>query len=174
MSFCRSRYPSSEAAAEDAWILGFDRAFSKKLAARGWIGLTWPEKYGGKGRNYLDRLILTEGAAAPRGSGRGALAGRPADGAVHTAVRLGVAKGDVPARYRFRRTGVLHRHERTRGRAPTWRGSRLVPYRKATNSSCTDRRYGPASRIRQTTVTWSHARHLTGRSTRASVNFWWT
>lgn len=45
---------------EDAWIVGFDRAFSKKLAARGWIGLTWPREYGGQGRTYLDRLILTE------------------------------------------------------------------------------------------------------------------
>src|SRR5262249_62124096 len=33
---------------------------SKKLAARGWIGLTWPREYGGQGKSYLDRLILTE------------------------------------------------------------------------------------------------------------------
>ena len=26
----------------DAWITGFDRDFTKKMAARGWIGLTWP------------------------------------------------------------------------------------------------------------------------------------
>jgi len=52
----------------DAWITGFDRAFTKKTAARGWIGLTWPEKYGGGGRSYVDRLCLTElllGAGAP-------------------------------------------------------------------------------------------------------------
>lgn len=45
---------------EDGWIAGFDLEFSRRLAERGWIGLTWPEKYGGGGRSYLDRLILTE------------------------------------------------------------------------------------------------------------------
>jgi acyl-CoA dehydrogenase len=44
----------------DAWITGFDRAFTKKVAARGWIGLTWPTRYGGGGRTYVDRLALTE------------------------------------------------------------------------------------------------------------------
>jgi alkylation response protein AidB-like acyl-CoA dehydrogenase len=42
------------------WLTGFDRAFSKKMAARGWIGLTWPTRYGGGGRGYVDRLALTE------------------------------------------------------------------------------------------------------------------
>ena len=45
---------------EDGWISGFDRAFSKRLAERGWIGLTWPKRYGGGERTYLDRLVLTE------------------------------------------------------------------------------------------------------------------
>ena len=44
----------------DAWITGFDRGFSKKLAAHGWIGLTWPTRYGGGGRTYVDRLCMTE------------------------------------------------------------------------------------------------------------------
>src|SRR5689334_11210061 len=29
-----------------SWM-GFDAAFSRKLGARGWIGMTWPKKYGG-------------------------------------------------------------------------------------------------------------------------------
>ncbi len=45
---------------EDAWIVGFDKGFSKKLAERGWIGLTWPKEFGGQGKSYLDRLVLTE------------------------------------------------------------------------------------------------------------------
>lgn len=45
---------------EDGWIAGFDPEFSKRLGARGWIGLTWPTRYGGSERSYLDRLILTE------------------------------------------------------------------------------------------------------------------
>ena len=44
----------------DAWITGFDREFTKKMAARGWIGLTWPKQYGGGGRSYVDRLCMTE------------------------------------------------------------------------------------------------------------------
>jgi alkylation response protein AidB-like acyl-CoA dehydrogenase len=45
---------------EDGWIAGFDREFSKRLAARGWIGMTWPKRFGGGERSYLDRLIVTE------------------------------------------------------------------------------------------------------------------
>jgi len=44
----------------DAWIQGFDPKFSKRVAQRGWIGLTWPKEYGGQGLSYIDRLILTE------------------------------------------------------------------------------------------------------------------
>ncbi len=42
------------------WLTGFDRGFSKRVAARGWIGLTWPERYGGRGLGYVDRMALTE------------------------------------------------------------------------------------------------------------------
>ncbi len=44
----------------DAWIQGFDPAFTKRVAAKGWIGLTWPRSYGGHERSYIDRLIVTE------------------------------------------------------------------------------------------------------------------
>jgi alkylation response protein AidB-like acyl-CoA dehydrogenase len=59
-AFLDEALPEAPALPEDAWILGFDREFSQKLAARGWIGLTWPRTYGGQGKSYLDRLILTE------------------------------------------------------------------------------------------------------------------
>jgi alkylation response protein AidB-like acyl-CoA dehydrogenase len=45
---------------EDGWIAGFDPAFSRRVGARGWIGLTWPREYGGAGRSYLERAIVTE------------------------------------------------------------------------------------------------------------------
>lgn len=38
----------------------FDPVFSKCLAERGWIGLTWPEQYGGQARSPIERHILTE------------------------------------------------------------------------------------------------------------------
>jgi alkylation response protein AidB-like acyl-CoA dehydrogenase len=50
---------------------GFDPEFSRKLGARGWIGLTWPKKYGGQERSFLERYVLLEellAAGAPAGA----------------------------------------------------------------------------------------------------------
>ncbi|MFC2016825.1 acyl-CoA dehydrogenase family protein [Chloroflexota bacterium] len=44
----------------DAWIQESSPEFTKKVAQRGWIGLTWPKEYGGQERSNIDRLILTE------------------------------------------------------------------------------------------------------------------
>jgi 3-oxocholest-4-en-26-oyl-CoA dehydrogenase alpha subunit len=44
----------------DGWIQGFSPEFTSKVAARGWIGLSWPAKFGGQGRSNVDRFILTE------------------------------------------------------------------------------------------------------------------
>ena len=38
----------------------FDRAFSRKVGARGWIGMTWPKKYGGQEKSFLERYVVTE------------------------------------------------------------------------------------------------------------------
>ena len=49
---------------------GSDRAFSKKLAERGWIGVAWPKEYGGQGLGAIEQMIYTEQmilANAPRG-----------------------------------------------------------------------------------------------------------
>ena len=40
----------------DVW----DREFSKRVGAKGWIGMTWPKRYGGGERSYLDRYVVTE------------------------------------------------------------------------------------------------------------------
>ncbi|SHJ58730.1 Acyl-CoA dehydrogenase [Roseomonas rosea] len=42
-----------------SWM-GFDAAFSRKLAERGWLGLTFPKEYGGAGRGALARYVLVE------------------------------------------------------------------------------------------------------------------
>lgn len=44
----------------DSWLNGASPEFSKKLGEKGWIGMTWPKKYGGGERNALDRYILIE------------------------------------------------------------------------------------------------------------------
>ena len=46
-------------------------AFSRRLGARGWIGMTWPKRYGGGERSMLERYVVTEellAAGAPVGS----------------------------------------------------------------------------------------------------------
>ncbi len=46
----------------DMWvsIRGFSLEFSHKMGERGYIGITWPKKYGGLERTWIDRLILYE------------------------------------------------------------------------------------------------------------------
>jgi len=48
----------------------FDADFARKLGKRGWIGMTWPGRYGGHERSALDRYVVTEellAAGAPLG-----------------------------------------------------------------------------------------------------------
>jgi alkylation response protein AidB-like acyl-CoA dehydrogenase len=37
-----------------------DRSFSGRIGAKGWIGMTWPKKYGGRERSFLERYVVTE------------------------------------------------------------------------------------------------------------------
>ncbi len=45
---------------EDSWIAGHDEAVAKDLAARGWIGMTWPTEAGGGGRTAMERFVVFE------------------------------------------------------------------------------------------------------------------
>ena len=38
----------------------YSEEFSRKVGARGWIGMTWPKKYGGHERSFLERYVVTE------------------------------------------------------------------------------------------------------------------
>jgi alkylation response protein AidB-like acyl-CoA dehydrogenase len=42
-----------------SWM-AFDAEFSRALAARGWVGLTFPAEYGGGGRSAFARFVLAE------------------------------------------------------------------------------------------------------------------
>lgn len=42
-----------------SWM-GFDAEFSRRLAERGWLGLTFPREYGGAGRGPFARYVLVE------------------------------------------------------------------------------------------------------------------
>jgi alkylation response protein AidB-like acyl-CoA dehydrogenase len=53
-----------------SWM-GYDLAFSRALAGRGWIGLTLPTRYGGGGRSPFARFVVIEellAAGAPVGA----------------------------------------------------------------------------------------------------------
>jgi len=48
-----------------------DPDFSRKMGARGWIGMTWPKRYGGHERTALERYVVLEevlAAGAPMGA----------------------------------------------------------------------------------------------------------
>jgi alkylation response protein AidB-like acyl-CoA dehydrogenase len=48
------------AAGCDSWHVGWDEAFSRRLGARGWLGMAVPVAYGGHGKSALDRYVVTE------------------------------------------------------------------------------------------------------------------
>jgi alkylation response protein AidB-like acyl-CoA dehydrogenase len=52
-----SNYPAVKRA--KSWA-GPDPAFSRLMGAKGWIGMTWPKKYGGGERSALERYVVLE------------------------------------------------------------------------------------------------------------------
>lgn len=42
-----------------SWM-GFDAEFSRRLGERGWIGMTWPKRYGGGERSVFERYVVLE------------------------------------------------------------------------------------------------------------------
>jgi acyl-CoA dehydrogenase len=44
----------------DTWLTRWDEDFTRRLAERGWVGMTIPTEYGGRGRTHLERFVVTE------------------------------------------------------------------------------------------------------------------
>jgi acyl-CoA dehydrogenase len=44
----------------DAWADGWDPDFSRELAEQGWVGMTIPTEYGGRGRSHAERFVVAE------------------------------------------------------------------------------------------------------------------
>lgn len=44
----------------DSWLAAWDEGFSRRLAARGWIGMTIPKEYCGRERGFMERFVVTE------------------------------------------------------------------------------------------------------------------
>jgi alkylation response protein AidB-like acyl-CoA dehydrogenase len=55
-----ARWEKSTEWCEDEDFWAFATAFTRKVSARGWIGLTWPKEYGGLARPPIDQLIFSE------------------------------------------------------------------------------------------------------------------
>jgi hypothetical protein len=51
--------PAAPAVRARTWM-GFDAAFSRRLAERGWVGITLPAQYGGAGLDAFRRFVLVE------------------------------------------------------------------------------------------------------------------
>ena len=47
----------------------FHRSMQKKLAAKGWLTMAWPEEYGGRDAPVIDQLLFSEVHAAYRAPG---------------------------------------------------------------------------------------------------------
>ena len=45
---------------DDGWLVGYSDEFTRRLANRGWIGMTWPVEKGGDGRPEIERFVVTE------------------------------------------------------------------------------------------------------------------
>ncbi|MEZ5322887.1 MAG: acyl-CoA dehydrogenase family protein [Microthrixaceae bacterium] len=45
---------------EDSWLRGVDHDLPPLLAARGWLGMTLPVEFGGRGRSALERFVVVE------------------------------------------------------------------------------------------------------------------
>lgn len=54
------RFAEERPIREDSWLIGTSRELSLELAARGWIGMTWPTEEGGGGRSPLERFAVFE------------------------------------------------------------------------------------------------------------------
>ena len=44
----------------DCWVSAADPEFSRKMGARGWLGMTRPREYGGRERPVAHRFVVTE------------------------------------------------------------------------------------------------------------------
>ena len=54
------RQKGSYVPSSNAWMDAHDPSFSRRVADRGWVGMTWPRQYGGRERTELERYVVIE------------------------------------------------------------------------------------------------------------------
>jgi acyl-CoA dehydrogenase len=59
-AFLRAELEAGSYSREPSGWDRYDAEFSKRVAARGWIGMTWPKCYGGHEKSSLERYVVTE------------------------------------------------------------------------------------------------------------------
>jgi len=59
-AFLKTSFPTTAPEIRARSWMGFDTGFSKKLAARGWVGVTLPAQYGGANLDAFSRFVLVE------------------------------------------------------------------------------------------------------------------
>ena len=91
---------------------GFNRDFSRRMGERGWIGMTWPKKYGGHERTRARALRGARGDAGGGRAGGRALGRRPPERPAAAALRHRGAAPALPAANRRGEVLFAHRHER--------------------------------------------------------------
>jgi alkylation response protein AidB-like acyl-CoA dehydrogenase len=58
--------PADDRVASDRQTFERRRAWQKTMHAAGWVGITWPKEYGGRGAGLIERIIWDEEYAAAR------------------------------------------------------------------------------------------------------------
>src|SRR3989442_15923724 len=61
--------PADDRVASDRDTFERRRAWQKTMHAAGWVGITWPKEYGGRGVGLIERVIWDEEYAAARAPG---------------------------------------------------------------------------------------------------------
>jgi alkylation response protein AidB-like acyl-CoA dehydrogenase len=59
-AFLKAEMPQTASATKARSWSGGDAEFSRKLGARGWLGMTLPKKYGGHEKSYAERYVVIE------------------------------------------------------------------------------------------------------------------
>ncbi|HEX2173722.1 MAG TPA: acyl-CoA dehydrogenase family protein, partial [Dehalococcoidia bacterium] len=59
-AFLAERLPAAAEDIAEGYHWGFDPNFSRALGEQGWLGVTFPTEYGGRGWGYLEQAILNE------------------------------------------------------------------------------------------------------------------
>lgn len=59
-AFCESERAAGRFQPAVGSMVAADEEFSRKLGAKGWLGMTWPKQYGGHERSALERYVVVE------------------------------------------------------------------------------------------------------------------